>query len=211
MTGIVQFETFLLTGILLNLTPGNDTIFILSKSIGQGKKAGIVSSAGIATGNLIHTVLAAFGLSIIVAKSLVIFNIIKFLGVAYLIFLGIKMLTNKSSMSTDSANPSFDINYWKIYRDGIFTNLLNPKVVLFFIAFLPQFIDTSRQNTVLPFITLGSTFVATGTLWCLVLAWFASAIFTKLNTNQNTSAIINKVCGLALVALGIKLAFTDRK
>jgi RhtB (resistance to homoserine/threonine) family protein len=211
MKGIVQFETFLLTGILLNLTPGNDTIFILSKSIGQGKKAGIVSSVGIATGNLIHTVLAAFGLSIVVAKSILLFNIIKFLGVAYLIFLGIKMLTNKSSVSTDSTSRSDDVNYWKIYRDGIVTNLLNPKVVLFFIAFLPQFIDPSHQNTVLLFMALGSTFVATGTLWCLVLVWFASAIFTKLKTNQNTSAIINKVCGLALVALGIKLAFTDRK
>lgn len=88
MTGIIHFETFLLTGILLNLTPGNDTIFILTKSIGQGRKAGIVSALGIGTGNIVHTVLAAFGLSLIIAKSIFLFNTIKFIGAGYLIYLG---------------------------------------------------------------------------------------------------------------------------
>lgn len=88
MTGIIHFTTFLMTGILLNLTPGNDTIFILSKSIGQGKKAGIMSALGIGTGSVIHTVLAALGLSIIIAKSILLFNIIKYAGAAYLLYMG---------------------------------------------------------------------------------------------------------------------------
>ncbi len=181
MTGIIHFETFLLTGILLNLTPGNDTIFILTKSIGQGKKAGIVSALGIGTGSIIHTILAAFGLSIIIAKSILLFNIIKYAGAVYLLYIGFKMLTDKNQLNTDTTttgNKSAD--YLKIYRDGIFTNVLNPKVALFFIAFLPQFIDPTLKNTVLPFITLGITFITTGTIWCLILATFASAIFAKL-------------------------------
>ena len=89
MTGILHFETFLLTGMLLNITPGNDTIFILSRSIAQGRKAGIVSALGIGTGSIIHTLLAAFGLSLIIAESILIFNIIKYAGVAYIIYVGI--------------------------------------------------------------------------------------------------------------------------
>lgn len=155
MTGIIHFETFILAGILLNLTPGNDTVFILAKSIGQGKKAGIISALGIGTGSIFHTVLAAFGLSIIIAKSILLFNIIKFAGAAYLLYIGYKMLTDNSQLKTDGVISSSSVDYWKIYRDGIFTNVLNPKVALFFIAFLPQFIDPTFQNTILPFLTLG--------------------------------------------------------
>ena len=211
MTGIIHFETFLLTGILLNLTPGNDTIFILSKSIGQGKKAGIISALGIGTGSIVHTILAAFGLSIIIAKSILLFNIIKYAGAVYLFYIGFKMLTDKSQLNTDTSTENISPNYLKIYRDGIFTNVLNPKVALFFIAFLPQFIDPTIKNAVLPFITLGITFITTGTIWCLVLAIFASSIFAGLKNNKKVSTYINKICGMALIGLGIKVALTDRK
>ena len=211
MTGIIHFETFLITGILLNITPGNDTIFILTRSIGQGKKAGIISVLGIGTGSIIHTILAAFGLSVIVAKSLLLFNIIKYAGAAYLIYMGFKMLTDNSLLNTESKAFDNSVDYQKIYRDAIITNVLNPKVALFFISFLPQFIDTSSKNTVLPFLTLGVTFVITGTIWCFMLAIFASAIFGKLKNNKNVSTYINKICGLAFVGLGIKVALTDRK
>lgn len=211
MTGIIHFETFLLTGILLNLTPGNDTIFILTRSIGQGKKAGVVSALGIGTGSIIHTILAAFGLSIIIAKSILLFNIIKYLGAVYLLYIGYKMLTDKSQLNTDGTVGNTSVKYWKIYRDGIITNVLNPKVALFFIAFLPQFIDPTFKNTVFPFLTLGIIFITTGMIWCLILATFSSAIFAKLNDNKRVSTYINKICGIALIGLGIKIALTDRK
>jgi len=210
MTGIINFETFLLAGILLNLTPGNDTIFILTRSIGQGKKAGIVSALGIGTGNIVHTILAAFGLSLIIAKSILLFNVIKYAGAAYLLYIGYKMLTDKSQLQTDSIELSSSVDYWKIYRDGVITNVLNPKVALFFIAFLPQFIDPTINNTVLPFLTLGTTFITTGTIWCLILATYSSVIFNKLKTNNKASTYINKICGLTLVGLGIKVALTNR-
>src|ERR1035437_1395574 len=211
MTGVIHFETFLLAGILLNLTPENDTIFILTKSIGQGKKAGIISTLGIATGSVGHTILAAFGLSIIIAKSILFFNVIKYLGAAYLLYLGYKMLTNRTQLNTDRIIQTKSVDYLKIYRDGFFTNILNPKVALFFIAFLPQFIDPIFRNTVFPFLLLGTTFITTGTIWCLILAIFASGIFAKLKDNKKMSTYINKICGLTLIGLGIKVALIDKK
>ena len=211
MNGITNFETFLLAGILLNLTPGNDTIFILARSIGQGKKAGIVSALGIATGSLIHTILAAFGLSLIIAKSILLFNIIKYAGAGYLIFIGIRMLIDKKTLNAEEISLKNSVNYISIYRDAILTNVLNPKVALFFIAFLPQFIDPGFKNSILPFLLLGTTFIITGTAWCLVLAFFASTLSNKLKTNRKIAIGINKICGLALIGLGIKVAFTGRK
>ena len=210
MTGIIHFETFLLAGILLNITPGNDTIFILSKSIGQGKKAGIVSALGIGTGTFIHTVLAALGLSLIIAKSILLFNIIKYAGAAYIIYIGLKMFFDKNQLNTDITHTSEKINYNIIYRDAIITNVLNPKVALFFIAFLPQFIEPTRSQTVWPFLVLGITFITTITVWCLILAIFAAAIFGKLQQRKTVSDYIHKVCGITLIALGIKVAFFSR-
>lgn len=207
MNGIINFETFLITSIILNITPGNDTIFILTKSIAQGKKGGIISALGITTGSIIHTVLAALGLSIIIAKSIIIFNIIKYAGAIYLIYMGYKMLTEKSKLDTDNVIRSNDINYFKTFRDATVTNFLNPKVALFFISFLPQFINPDDKNTVIPFLLLGSTFIISGLIWCLILVFFSSSIFSKLKHNKKMSYYINKFCGLALVGLGIKVAF----
>jgi threonine/homoserine/homoserine lactone efflux protein len=211
MTGITNFETFLLSGILLNLTPGNDTIFILTKSISQGKKAGIVSALGISSGNIVHTILAAFGLSLIISKSILLFNVIKYAGAAYLLYIGVKMIMDRSQFQTDRMVHGGIVNQRRIYVDGLITNVLNPKVALFFIAFLPQFIDTTYRNTALPFLMLGATFITTGTIWCLILAMFSSAIFNKLKSSPKSAGYINKICGLTLVGLGIKVALTNRK
>lgn len=211
MTGITHYETFLITGILLNLTPGNDTIFILSRSIAQGKKAGVMSALGIGTGSLVHTTLAAFGLSMIIAKSLLLFSIIKYAGAAYLAYIGVKMLTDRSGLNFNSAKMTGKDRLRTIYRDAVLTNILNPKVAMFFIAFLPQFIDPGYQRSVLPFLLLGVTFTITGTIWCLLLAIYSSRLFQSLRHNQNISLYLNRFCGITLVALGIKVALTNRK
>ncbi len=212
MTGINHFETFLLAGILLNLTPGNDTIFILTKSISQGRQAGILSVLGIATGSIIHTLFAAFGLSIIIAKSVLLFNIIKYVGAGYIAYIGIKMLLDKSKLDFTQGNTQTTRNaVIKIYRDAVLTNVLNPKVAMFFIAFLPQFIDPAAKAHVLPFITLGLTITTTGTIWCIILAIFSAEIFSKLRSHEKFSTYLNKTCGAVLVGLGVKLALTERK
>lgn len=210
MSGIINFEVFIVTGILLNMTPGTDTIFILTKSIGQGRQAGVVSALGIGAGCIVHTILAALGLSLIIAKSILVFTIIKYAGAAYLLYVGYKMMTDYSLLPLENIENDLTMKYWKIFRDGMFTNILNPKVALFFIAFLPQFVDPASTNTVLPLLALGTTFIVTGTIWCLMLAIFASAIFNRLKTNRNIAAYINKICGLTLIGLGIKVALVER-
>ena len=211
MIGITNFEAFLITSIILNVTPGNDTIYILSKTLAQGKKAGIISVLGISSGILFHTILAVFGLSIIIAKSIFIFNIIKYAGALYIIYLGYQMFINKTALTTGTIQKSKDKNYWKIYQQGILTNVLNPKVALFFISVLPQFIKPELINSSAPFLILGVTFIATATLWTLVLTIFASRIFYRLKENSKIAGCINKICGATLIGLGIRVALTPRK
>ena len=148
---------------MLNLTPGNDTIFILSKSLSQGSRAGIISALGIGTGSVIHTLLAAFGLSVIIAESPLLYNLVKYAGAIYLLYLGYKLITQRMAVNTDySINSGF--SHKQIYKDAVITNLLNPKVALFFIAFLPQFIDPLFKHSITPFLVLGITFIITGTI-----------------------------------------------
>ena len=211
MIGINHYETFLFAGILLNLTPGNDTIYILSRSIAHGRNAGILSALGIGSGSIVHTMFAAFGLSIIISKSILVFSIIKYLGSIYLVYLGIRMIIDKSRLQFKESTQFARTKSVKIYRDAALTNILNPKVALFFIAFLPQFIEPTFKSSIIPFIALGLTFTFTGTLWCVVLALFSSQIFLRLRNNQKLSLYLNKTCGAILIGLGIKVALIDRK
>src|ERR1700719_1317789 len=173
MFGIHDFGLFLAAGILLNLTPGPDTVYILGRSVAQGREAGIASALGICVGSIFHTCAAALGLSAILATSALAFGAVKLLGGAYLIFLGTKKILDRRK------HLSLPSNFRRrtttaAFRQGIFTNILNPKVALFFLAFLPQFIDRSSNSKVLAFLVLGFTFITTGAIWCLILAWFAS-------------------------------------
>ncbi|PEJ09436.1 LysE family translocator [Bacillus wiedmannii] len=205
MYGIINYEVFLLTGILLNLIPGADTMYIVGRSISQGRKAGVYSVFGIITGSLVHTLFVAFGLSIILTKSVVLFNIIKIIGVIYLVYLGIKMVLDKTNVDFQASSNKLNIR--KIYIQGLLTSLTNPKVSLFFIAFLPQFIDTKASGPI-PFIILGLTFTATGLLWCLFVAYFSSYVTKKLRGNQKVGLILNKVTGMIFIGMGLKLLQT---
>ncbi|MGD6891397.1 LysE family translocator [Bacillus mobilis] len=205
MYGIINYEVFLLTGILLNLIPGADTMYIVGRSISQGRKAGVYSVFGIITGSLVHTLLVAFGLSIILTKSIVLFNTVKVIGVIYLVYLGIKMILDKTNVAFQASSNKLNIR--KIYVQGLLTSLTNPKVSLFFIAFLPQFIDTKASGP-MPFIILGLTFTVTGLLWCLFVAYFSSYVTKKLRGNQKVGMILNKITGLIFIGMGLKLLQT---
>ncbi|MGM2781836.1 LysE family translocator [Bacillus cereus group sp. Bce022] len=205
MYGIINYEVFLLTGILLNLIPGADTMYIVGRSISQGRKAGMYSVFGIITGSLVHTLLVAFGLSIILTKSIVLFNTIKVIGVIYLVYLGIKMILDKTNVAFQASSNKLNIR--KIYIQGLLTSLTNPKVSLFYIAFLPQFIDTKASGP-MPFIILGLTFTVTGLLWCLFVAYFSSYVTKKLRGNQKVGMILNKITGLIFIGMGLKLLQT---
>ena len=205
MYGIINYEAFLLTGILLNLIPGADTMYIVGRSMSQGRKAGVYSVLGIITGSLVHTLFVAFGLSLILVKSIFLFNTIKMIGVIYLVYLGIRMILDKSNPSFQAATDTLNIR--KIYIQGMLTSLTNPKVSMFFIAFLPQFIDTKASGPI-PFLILGLTFTVTGLLWCLFVAYFSSYVTIKLRGNQRIGTVLNKLTGLIFIGMGIKLLQT---
>ncbi|MFD9365177.1 LysE family translocator [Priestia megaterium] len=205
MYGIINYEAFLLTGILLNLIPGADTMYIVGRSMSQGRKAGVYSVLGIITGSLVHTLFVAFGLSLILVKSVFLFNTIKMIGVIYLVYLGIRMILDKSNPSFQAATDTLNIR--KIYIQGMLTSLTNPKVSMFFIAFLPQFIDTKASGPI-PFLILGLTFTVTGLLWCLFVSYFSSYVTIKLRGNQRIGTVLNKLTGLIFIGMGIKLLKT---
>src|SRR2546425_10572863 len=194
MFGIHDFGLFLAAGVLLNLTPGPDTVYILGRSIAQGREAGVASALGISLGSIFHTCAAALGLSAILATSALAFSAIKLLGGAYLIFLGIKMLLDRKKQLNVPSNFRRRTST-AAFRQGILTNVLNPKVALFFLAFLPQFIDPASPMKIPSFIALGLTFVTTGTIWCLILAWFASAFSERLRGSTTVANILNRTVG----------------
>lgn len=207
MDSIINLPSFILAGILLNLTPGQDTMYILGRSIAQGRKAGIYSVLGISSGALIHVTASAFGLSAILMTSAVVFSIIKYIGAGYLIYLGVRMFLNKKDnldIKVNSLNSNTD--YSTMYRQGILTNLLNPKVALFFLAFLPQFINPAHTDGPLPFFFLGGIFITTGTIWCFVVVYFSSYATTMLRRRKSIMHFLDKACGGLFVFLGLKLA-----
>ena len=204
--GIHDYWLFLLTGVLLNLTPGQDTFYILGRSVAEGTRSGVASALGIAVGSLVHTAMAALGLSAILATSASAFMVVKLLGAAYLVYLGVRMLrTANVSVPTTRAGRAGVLG---AFRDGIVTNVLNPKVALFFLALMPQFIAPDSGTKVAAFIVLGLTFVTTGTIWCLVLAVAAGKLRRFFARHPRRWAAVSRASGGLFVLLGLRLAMT---
>ncbi len=208
MLGTVHPEVFLFTGILLNITPGADTIYILSRSIAQGRRAGVYSVLGVISGCAVHTLMAALGLSVILSKSALAFTAVKILGAVYLGYLGINALLAKDNGLFTLAETRMEMK--NIYLQGLLTNVLNPKVALFFLSFLPQFIDPQNTYGSLPFLLLGGIFLTTGTIWCLLLTLFSSTMTSFLRRKPKTAGIMNKICGVVYMLLGVRLLSAQR-
>ncbi len=211
MHGVENYVGFLIAGLLLNITPGADTIYILTRSITQGKKAGLYSVLGIASGTVFHILFAAFGLSILLMKSVMLFTFVKWCGAGYLIYLGLKMLLDKSKLIDAKDNNFKKLNLLKIYKQGFWTNLLNPKVGIFFLSLLPQFIAPDFVDNAIPFLILGGTFICTGTLWCLFLVFSASFMTKTLRKNDYVGEILKKISGIVFVSLGLQLLLKTEK
>ena len=212
MFGIENYLGFVLAAILLNLTPGTDTMYIITRSVSHGSAAGFYSVLGIISGILVHTVFAALGLSIILINSPLAFTIVKYIGASYLCYLGIKMLMSKQPSllanhlpQSSPSTPANSIAHWQIYKQGVLTNVFNPKVALFFLAFFPQFIDPSYAHSALSFLILGLSFALTGFVWCLCLALLASRFSANLRKNPAIEVLLNKISGVVFIGLGVKL------
>jgi len=203
MFGITNYWIFLTSSVLLNITPGADIIYVISRATVGGRRVGIVSALGICTGILIHTILVALGLSLILKSSAVAFNIMRGLGTAYLVYMGIKALVKEDSILT--ANEAKDEKLSAVFRQGVLTNALNPKVALFFLALLPQFVATNNPYGPVPFLLLGLTFFTTSIIWCIFLAYVASFASRLLNKSEKVSKIANKVTGIIYIILGFNI------
>ncbi len=210
MFGIENYTGFIIASIILNLTPGVDTMYILTRSVSQGRRAGLVSVAGIMTGCVVHVLSAAFGLSLILTTSATAFTIIKWAGAFYLIFLGIKTLMDKKTAFETVGSLFATRDLMKIYRQGVITNVLNPKVALFFLSFLPQFINPLAVQGPLPFLVLGCTFLATSSIWFMVLTGTASQMTDTLRNNHRIGLIMQKISGIIFIGFGLKLAFDSK-
>lgn len=207
---IENFWMFALTALLLNITPGNDMLYVAARSTSQGSKAGIVSSLGIMVGCMVHIVAAMVGLSAIIAKSAFAFDIIKYIGGAYLIYLGTRaLLSKKKTLHIDSTNKkrSFKNIFWQ----GALTNVLNPKVALFFLAFLPQFINLNSENTASQILLLGIWFNIGGTLVNIIVSLLFGKISSWLSDSPTFIQWQERVTGTILIALGIRVALSSRK
>jgi threonine/homoserine/homoserine lactone efflux protein len=207
MFGIHDLALFILSGLLLNIMPGPDSLLIMTRSATQGWRAGVAAALGIGTGTMVHVMAAAVGLSAILATSATAFMAVKIIGAAYIIYMAIGLLRSKprDAMASIAVPP---LPYRKIFAQGLLTNVLNPKVALFFLAFVPQFIDPAAPHKAIAFIILGCIFNFNGMLWCVSLALFTAFASARLKVSPLLSATLNRVTGALFIWLGIKLALS---
>ncbi len=207
MFGIHDLALFIVSGLLLNMAPGPDSLLIMTRSAMQGWRAGIMAALGIGTGTIIHIVAAALGLSALLATSAAAFMVVKLVGAAYLLYIGVGLLLSKKAGNTSTVPQQQQVLPWrKIFLQGFFTNILNPKVALFFLAFVPQFISADASSKTLAFLLLGFVFNINGMIWCAFLALSTAIISHKTQINSKVSIWLNRMIGGIFVSLGVKLA-----
>lgn len=205
---IVSIISFLGVAVILTLMPGPDILFILAQSITKGKKAGIMTSLGLCTGLIVHITAATVGISAIVYQSTVVFNIVKYAGAAYLLYLAYKSFTDKeSSIKLDVVN---SLEYKSLYKRGIIMNILNPKVALFFLALFPQFINYSVGYVPLQMICYGIIFILQTLIIFSLVSAFSDKIGHYLRKSPKINKKINIVQGSIFVLIGISIAFETK-
>ena len=211
MLGIHELWLFIISGLLLNITPGPDTAYIVGRSVQMGWRGGTAAALGISAGCVMHVFAAAIGLSALLAASSVAFTAIKVIGAAYLLYIGIRMLLAHPNDDAPTMGTADKLSLPQVFWQGALTNLLNPKVALFFLAFLPQFVAVDAPSKALAFIALGFIFIFNGTLWCLGVAAFAAKAAGRLRQSSRVVVWTNRVLGGVFIALGIRVAMTEAR
>lgn len=212
MFGTQHLVLFVVAGLLLNMMPGPDSLLIITRSATQGWRAGSAAALGIGAGTLVHVFAAALGLSAALATSTTAFAVVKYVGAAYLLWIGIGLLRAKMERAGKreeliSALPS--LPYSRIFFQGLLTNVLNPKVAVFFLAFVPQFISPDASNKTVAFIALGLIFNFNGMLWCHFLAVSCDLASRRLQLSRSVALWLNRLVGTVFVSIGLKLAFSE--
>ena len=203
LSQIHNFSLFIAASLVLILVPGPDSIYVVSRSVAQGRQAGLLSSWGTCTGAFVHTIAAALGLSAILSTSAYSFTIVKSIGAFYLIYLGVKTFFAQPQWELD-LNQKTDSS-WAIFRQGVLVDVLNPKTAIFFLAFLPQFVPTTHAQ-MSTFIFLGTSFILMAFVWDFILIIGSTSLTKYLRQNVAFGRQLNRVTGLIFVGLGVKLA-----
>jgi RhtB (resistance to homoserine/threonine) family protein len=213
MSDLNFWVLFLSTAIALNIAPGPDLLFIFGKTISGGKKVGIAASLGVCSGALFHVVIAAVGLSAILVTSAIAFTVVKIIGVTYLLYLayqafkstGITFEVNKD----DNTNQTGSKSAWKAFKQGVLIDILNPKVAIFFMAFLPQFLREGHGSNSSQLLQLGFIVILVAIVVEIIFVFFASMVSHKFRENKQYSLWLDRVVGTIFVGLGVKLAVSS--
>ena len=200
-----KFALFMGVAWVLIIAPGPDMLFVLTRGMAHGRRAGIVSALGVVCGILVHTTAAAFGLTLLLQASTPAFLIVKYLGAAYLIHLGIKAWQDRSTFQLQTSNVDSRTLFWQ----GVISNVLNPKIAIFFLAFLPQFVDQAGRQVVLQMAILGLIFAFFGMCFLVVVGYFAGSVGTWLTKQPRYTNLLRWLTGGVLVGLGTRLALPE--
>lgn len=211
MLGTMDLGVFVLAGLILNITPGVDMLYIASRSTAQGTKAGVIAALGIGAGCLVHILFAAFGLSVVLATSALAFTLVKLVGATYLVYLGITTLISLRSSAEAATRVVVPLFPRQIFRQAILINILNPKVALFFMALLPQFVAPQATHPAISFLFLGCLFDFNGTIVNIIFAVFSSRIAARLRQYAILGRIFKTAVGGLFIGLGVRLVLISQK
>ena len=209
-----QLLLFIAAGLLLNLTPGPDVLYIVSNALRSGARAGIAAAFGITAGCFVHIFAAALGVGALLAASATAFSVLKWLGAGYLLYVGARLLLSRQppsaiDLGAANARPIGTVSLKDVFLQGFWTNALNPKVALFFLAFVPQFIGPGVENKTLAFLLLGLVFNFNGLWvnigWAMAAAWLAS----RVGAVRKAMHWLDRLAGALFIGFGLKLAFSD--
>ena len=195
---------YIITSILIILTPGQDMILVMSRSISQGQKAGVITALGVCFGLLGHTLLATFGLGALLMTSEFLFDIIKLIGAAYLIYIGYQLLSSKNPKLAMKDLP--EVSYKNMFLQGALTNIMNPKIAIFYFSYLPQFVNSDTNNQALQLLVLGLTYAILTFFIKAPIGFISGLLSIWIKARPSVLVYMNKTSGIVFIALGLKLA-----
>ena len=204
-----KFILFVGVSWALIIAPGPDMLYVITRGVAQGRRAGMLSALGVICGILVHTIAAAFGLTLIIQTSAFAFLLVKYLGAIYLIILGVKAWRDTSTFSLQTSTSSMSSH--RVFWQGVLSNVLNPKIAIFFLAFLPQFVDKASSHITLQMVILGLTFACFGLCFLLVIGYFSGTLGSWLTHRPRYTRFLQRFSAGILIGLGVRLALAERE
>jgi threonine/homoserine/homoserine lactone efflux protein len=209
MFDLPSLTLFVVASWLLIITPGPDSLYVLTRGIAHGKQAGLVSALGVTVGIVVHTLAAAFGLAVVLQTSAIAFLVVKYVGALYLLYLGVKTLSDRSSLNLVSERKPRDLRV--LFGQGVLSNVTNPKIALFFLAFLPQFVRPENGHAALQMLVLGLIFAFFGVIYLSGLGYGAGHIGAAIARHPRLLTPVRWATGTVFIGLGLRLALIERR